>query len=136
MQKKIIYLCCVCFFINVVPSYSLELYCTGEFSLYENGFGANNNKIYKIGRPIEIDTKRGTIKAITFFGTKTTKYNLPDDLYSADFKHEKNHGDSHIVSESISINRYTGDIHQTLVLSDGAWFSSFDGKCKKQKKLF
>jgi hypothetical protein len=118
-----------------ISSIAGDVYCTGVAFFYKDGFGKDSPLKIESGRIVSINTKTKALTIESAIGEKLTVPYLDDSkIISAQIPlHTEMYGNL-VDTENISIEKSTGKIKGTFVLTDKQTYSAFEGKCKKAEK--
>lgn len=120
-----------------LPIYAMagDIYCTGIAYFYKDGFGKDSPLKIESGRIVSINTKTKALTIESAIGEKLTVPYLDDSkIISALIPlHTEMYGNL-VDTENINIEKSTGKIKGTFVLTDKQTYPAFEGKCKKAEK--
>ena len=135
LVKIFVFLLCLC----PVIAYSepTELLCVGTEYAYPDGI-TQPPDTSKQNMKIIINTDDNTVEVTLLDGRHTLRFNELSNgvsIYST-YNYEPAIRNGSVISETINLDRYTGEM-KTFLLSDKfVGFPTFKGKCKKIDKLF
>jgi len=120
---------------------TFSLRCDGEVAIYEGGFGQETTHL-KSTRVVTIDTKGWTATTNTVFGDRSAPLidTSGNRWYAFTLRHDEQHWGKLIATETVSLNRYTGEMNAIYYLDppegSGVGYMAFSGKCQRAAPKF